>query len=74
VQWLLLSILNSHVRCEVGVFCAVSVSWCVKCWRFASWALRFEVSLELLMLYLQGQKQWLLLSILNSHVRFELMA
>ncbi|KAF6259711.1 WD40-repeat-containing domain protein [Scenedesmus sp. NREL 46B-D3] len=29
-------------------------------------------SFELLMHYLQGQKQWLLLSILNSHVRFEL--
>jgi hypothetical protein len=28
-------------------------------------------SFELLMHYLQGQKQWLLLSILNSHVRFE---
>ncbi|WIA36958.1 hypothetical protein OEZ86_008196 [Tetradesmus obliquus] len=29
-------------------------------------------SFELLMHYLQGRKQWLLLSILNSHVRFEL--
>lgn len=28
-------------------------------------------SFELLMHYLQGRKQWLLLSILNSHVRFE---
>jgi hypothetical protein len=54
-QWLLLSILNSHVRfevrCSAWMAChAVSVyAWF--CWRFALWGL-----------------QWLLLSTVKSHV------